>query len=343
MDARTVALARAPDLRVGRGLFEPFLRSIDGPFALVAQPEPLVSIDPVLVRRAAAVLEARTLEEEALDALVRDLPDVERIVGFGGGVAMDAAKYVAWRSERPLSLAPGIVSVDASVTNSVAVRRGGRVEYVGFVVADPIIADLDVISRAPPRLNRAGVGDLLSIQTGRVDWALGARAGRIAFDADADADAARVLEELYPLADDVADVTDRALEHVVRAYARVNAICLDVGHSGPEEGSEHYFAYAAEAHTGRSFVHGEIIGLGVVLMSWLQGAGQERAAAFLDRCQVAWRPEQLGFERATLEAILLRLPAFVREAGLPWSIIDEAPLGPSSVATAMASLERLTT
>jgi glycerol-1-phosphate dehydrogenase [NAD(P)+] len=341
MDVRTAERARAPDLRVGRGLLEPFLRSVEASFALVAQPEPLVGLDPALVDRAEAILEPSSLDETALETLVRNLPDVDRVVGLGGGVAMDAAKYVAWRSGRRLTLAPAIVSVDASVTNSVAVRRAGRVEYVGFVVADLIIADLDVISRAPARLNRAGVGDLLSIQTGRVDWALGASTGRIAFDAAADAAAARVLAELYGLADEVAAVTDHALERVIRSYAIVNALCLDVGHSGPEEGSEHYFAYAAEALTGRSFVHGEIIGLGVVLMSWLQHGDQAGAAAFLDRCQVAWRPEQLGFDHATLEAILLRLPAFVREAELPWSIVDERALDAATVAAAIGSLEHL--
>ena len=60
----------------------------------------------------------------------------------------------------------------------------------------------------------------------------------------------------------------------------MNALCLRVGHSGPEEGSEHYFAYAAEALTGRSFVHGEIVGLGVVLMSGLQGRDAARVATF---------------------------------------------------------------
>jgi hypothetical protein len=57
---------------------------------------------------------------------------------------------------------------------------------------------------------------------------------------------------------------------------------------------------------------------------------------------VAWRPGQLGFDHATLEAILLRLPAFVREAELPWSIVDERTLDASTVAAAIGSLEHLT-
>ncbi len=323
--------ASQPDLRVGRGILPAELTGPADRFALVSQPEPLAWLDPSISGRAAVTLMATSLDETALEAAADGLPDVDRVVGIGGGMAMDMAKFLAWKRGLPLVLAPSIISVDACVTNTVAVRRGDRVEYDGFVVAERIVVDLELIASAPARFNRAGVGDLLSIQTGRFDWALGARAGRVVFDDTADAAAAAILERLYGLADEVAGVTDRALEHIMRAYAEVNALLLAVGHSGPEEGSEHYFGYAVEARTGRSFVHGELIGLGVVLMSGLQGNAQARAIAFLDRCRVQWRPEQMGLDRATLEAVLTDLPRYVREAGLPHSILDEIELDEATV------------
>ncbi len=338
MDPLLLDRAKRPDLRVGRGNLAAEIGALSGSYALVSQPEPIAHVDGAVVAGAKATLMATTLEEAHLDRLVEDLAHAEHIVGIGGGVVMDTAKYLSWRSGTPLVLAPSIISVDASVTNTVAIRRNGSVEYDGFVVAEPIIADLELIATAPARLNRAGVGDLLSIQTGRHDWALGAKAGSIEFDAHVDAEAAAVLERLYGQAAQVAAVSFGALEHIIRAYVEVNALLLTVGHSGPEEGSEHYFGYAAEAHTGRSFVHGELIGLGTVLMSGLQGNDQGRAAAFLDRCGVEWRPHQLGLDPATMEAILLDLPRFVRAAGLPHSIIDESSLDPACVADLLGSI-----
>ena len=341
MDPMLLERAKQPDLRVGRGNLGAEIASLSGSYTLVSQPEPLAHVEGAIVAGAKATLTATSLEESHLARLVDDLAQTDHIVGIGGGVVMDTAKYLSWRSGTPLTLAPSIISVDASVTNTVAIRRNGTVEYDGFVVAEPIIADLDLIATAPARLNRAGVGDLLSIQTGRRDWALGARAGSVDFDAEVDAAAADVLERLYPMADEVASVTHQALEHIIRAYVEVNALLLTVGHSGPEEGSEHYFGYATEAHTGRSFVHGELIGLGTVLMSGLQGNQQERAAAFLDHCGVEWRPHQLGLDPATLEAVLLDLPRFVRAAGLPHSIIDESSLDPARVADLLGSIPAL--
>jgi len=338
MDRQMIERAKHPDLRVGHAILEAIVLGLPGSYALVTQPDPLAQVTEPLRNRARATLLVESLDETELERAAAGLPEVDHIVGIGGGMSMDAAKFVAWRHDTPLVLAPSIVSVDASVTNTIAIRRNGAVEYDGFVVAQPIVADLDLIATAPARLNRAGVGDLLSIQTGRFDWALGAKAGKIEFDAEIDAAAASVLEALYGMADEVAAVTDRALEHIIRAYVAINALLLDAGHSGPEEGSEHYFGYAAEAVTGRSFVHGELIGLGCVLMSGWQDNHQERAAAFLDRCRVEWRPERLALDEATLHEILIGLPAFVRRAGLPHSIIDEVSVDNDSVSRLLASI-----
>jgi glycerol-1-phosphate dehydrogenase [NAD(P)+] len=338
MDEWLLERAKHPDLRVGQGILTQAIDDLEGSYLLVSQPGPLANVAGQLVARARGSLMASSLDEEVLERLAAGLGAADYIVGIGGGVVMDTAKYLAWRAGRRLVLAPSIVSVDASVTNTVAIRRNGSVEYDGFVVAEAIIADLQLIASAPARLNRAGVGDLLSIQTGRFDWALGAQAGSVAFDPAVDAAAATVLEQLYQRADEVAAVTHAALEHIIRAYAQVNSLLLTVGHSGPEEGSEHYFGYATEAFTGRSFVHGELIGLGTVLMAGLQQNEQARAAAFLDRCGVEWRPEQLGLDRPTLEAVILDLPRFVRAAGLPHSVIDEASIDAGRVAGLLDAL-----
>jgi len=325
--AALVAAAMAVRVEVGRGLVPAILAPLPGPWILITQAEPLAALPPGLVARAAAVFEVDSLARADLEALVAKVPaGVATVVGLGGGMALDAAKWVAWRRDLPLILAPSIVSVDACVTNTVAVRDGGTIVYEGFVVADRIIVDTDIVGRAPTRLNRAGVGDLLSIHTGLFDWRLGAAAGRIAFDEDIAAAAAAVLDRTEALAPEIAAVSEAGVGGLVSMYAEVNALCLRAGHSGPEEGSEHYLGYSLEEITGRSFVHGELIGLGTVLMAALQGNDPARPARVLDACRVEWRPEEQRLARGLLLEALVGLPAFVRAHDLPWSIADEADL-----------------
>ena len=328
IDPTLLQRAMHPDLRVGRGILgrQGFL---PGSGVLLTQEGPLAALGPRDASRFARVVLVDTLEADALERRASELAGFDWVAGLGGGMTMDAAKHVAWRNERPLVLMPGSVSVDASVTNTIAVRRGRGVVYEGFVVADRIVADLELIERAPDRVNRAGVGDLLSIQTGLHDWRRGAAAGRIGFDAAIADRSAAVLERLYGLADEIAAGSDTGLEAILRGYVEVNELCLRAGNSGPEEGSEHYLAYQVEALTGRSFVHGEIIGLGVVAMARLQENDPARAIAFLDRCGVAWRPGggELALDRALLSEALGGLRDFVRSERLPWSVVDEADLG----------------
>ena len=320
-----------PDLRIGRGILVPLVEDLDGRLAMVSQPEPLASLPPAVLGRVDETVMVGSLAHADLDALEAGLPPIDRVIGFGGGMVLDAAKYVAWRREIPLILAPSVISVDAAVTNTIAIRRGGVVAYEGFVVAEMIVADLELLRTAPARLNRAGVGDLLSIHTALIDWRLGAAAGRIAFDSAIAGEAAEVLERLYGLVAEVARVSDVALEAILRAYVRVNELCLRVGHSGPEEGSEHYLGYRLEALSGRSFVHGELIGLGTVLMARLQGNDPDRVSGFLDRCGVAWRPADQGLDGSLLRDALAGLPAFARDHRLPFSILDDVDLGPPEI------------
>jgi glycerol-1-phosphate dehydrogenase [NAD(P)+] len=300
-------------------------------------PDPWALVDAHTRDRAAAVVLVESTNRDVLDLTEVALPPVDAVVGIGGGAAIDAAKYFAWKRGVRVISAPTAVSVDASVTNTIAVREAGSVVYVGFVVPE-VVVDLDLVQRAPRHLNRAGVGDLLSIHTASFDWRLAAAAGEANLDEHAAARAARLLDSLFAAAAAVRDVTDEALSFLVRGYIENNALCLAAGTAQPEEGSEHFWAYHLEYLARRSFVHGELVSLGVVAMSELQGNDPGRVRAFLDAAGVRYQPRDLGIARDHFARSLIDLPGYVRTMGHWHTVVDERPPDAAFVARLAASL-----
>jgi len=317
--------AMRPRLKFGRGILSE-LSSEWGKYVVVTQPPAWDRAKSMLSREPESVLFVKSMERKKVEAAEKRLPDSENIIGIGGGAALDMAKFVGWKRRIEPVLVPGIASVDACVTNAIAVRDKGKVHYIGFVLPRTIICDFKLMSGAPRHFNRAGIGDILSIHTGVFDWGLAAEAGEVEFIKGVARQAEALVDDLEEYAKDIHAVTDEALEFLIRAYAEENALCLKVGHPRSEEGSEHFFAYNVERLTGRNFVHGELVSLGVFLMSRLQDNQHERIKGILDKTGVRYQPRALGLKRKEVEKALLTLPVYVKEEDLFFSVINEKGL-----------------
>lgn len=268
-----------------------------------------------------------SMDHGTLDSLERRLAQVQVVVGLGGGQALDAAKYIAWRRHVPVMLAPTIVSADAAVTNTIAVREGQRVRYLGFVVADTIAVDLQIISAAPAQLNRAGIGDLLSIHTALWDWRMSGEG----YDEFVAARAAAILAELDSRMESVFALEEEALRFIMDTFVLENSLCLQVGSSRPEEGSEHYLAYNVEFVTGRGFIHGQLICLCTYAMAHLQQNRPDWVRAQLDRSGCRWRLRDLGISHDQFVQALVTVAEYAASEGFPPTVISLQRLTPEIV------------
>jgi len=273
----------------------------------------------------ATVVPAHEMELAKLDRDVERTADdgAEVVVGFGGGTALDTAKYLAWKRGLPLVQIPTITSVDAGFTDAIGVRCEGRVRYVGTIVPEEVVLDIDLIRSAPSHLNRAGIGDVVSCHTALHDWRAAVEAGAgIAWDDDAAALGEVLLDELDAMVADIHDVTPDGIRWLADCYRRIGAACVALGHSRFEEGSEHFWAYAYEHATGAHHVHGELISFAVVALSHVQHNDPEFAHRVVAQAGVRAHPDDLGITRQQFVDSLVVLRAYSHAEGLDVGVAD---------------------
>lgn len=271
------------------------------------------------------VVSAHDMEVAKLDRDVEDTADnrAEVVVGFGGGTALDTAKYLAWKRGLPLVQIPTITSVDAGFTDAIGVRADGRVRYVGTIVPEEVVLDIDLIRSAPAHLNRAGIGDVLSCHTGLHDWRAAVDAGQgVAWNTAAAELGEALLAELDSVIADIRECTPEGIRWLADCYRRVGAACAALGHSRFEEGSEHFWAYAYEHATGAHHVHGELISFAVVAVSHVQDNDAEFAHGVVSRAGVRAHPGDLGISRADFVDSLVGLRVYSQAEGLDVGVAD---------------------
>ncbi|MCB1152422.1 MAG: iron-containing alcohol dehydrogenase [Deltaproteobacteria bacterium] len=280
---------------------------------VLAAPEPWEMLEADWPNPPNAVATRIDMELSLLEMQLDALPRCEWVLGLGGGTALDAAKMYAWRTGAKLVLAPSILSVDAAFTKAVGVRVGHRVRYVGEVLPEHLLVDFDLLRRAPAKLNRAGIGDILSIFTALNDWQLAHEKLGERFDPAIAAESKSLLESLWTRAVDIREGDEVGLKLLSELFVAEVRLCEIFGNSRPEEGSEHYFAYCLESLTHGRYVHGELVALAVLLTGLHQGQDVAPVIRMLDEIGVEYRPGQVGVTRDEIRRTLLALPEYIAE------------------------------
>jgi glycerol-1-phosphate dehydrogenase [NAD(P)+] len=244
----------------------------------------------------------------------------EVVYAVGGGLAADAAKYVAARHNLPLVCLPTALTVDAFLTWASGVRRDGCVHYIETKPPDVLVIDFEVLGDAPSHLRGAGVCDTLSIATGSWDWrfahARGKNAPLMQYVPYADQIAQGILQGTFDCAEAAGRGDRDGLKQLLDCLALEVQLCNQLGHPRPEEGSEHYFAYSVENMMGKGLPHGDLVGPGIILIAALQGQDVQP----LKRALRAGGVPLNRIPEAVVYDTLRGLPAYAEQHGLPYGI-----------------------
>ena len=313
------------ELRIGNNSSKNIGKEI-GKFVVSTMEIPWSIIKNELGKSPEKLINVTSVELSWIEKQIEDLPDFDTIVGIGGGMAIDVAKYISWKLNKRLVSIPTILSVDAFTTPAAGVRNNHDVEYLGTATPNPLIIDYNILRTAPKELNIAGVGDLFSIHTASFDWNYANSKGKseYPFSDKAIEGGEKILEFIYNNIGSIRENNNNGLRAIVEAYISLNTICLPLDHFRIEEGSEHYLFYELEERLKRPFIHGNIIGLGIYLLSRLQNNDPKFITQMMNDSGLVYHPYSMNIQKKDLVNSLLNLKKFVRSKDKLWfTVIDD--------------------
>jgi glycerol-1-phosphate dehydrogenase [NAD(P)+] len=218
----------------------------------------------------------------------------DAVVGIGGGKTVDTAKYAATRWAMPMvsvatSLAnDGIASPVASLIND-----GIKGSY-GVHIPIAVIVDLDFVENGSDRVNRGGIGDVISNISALADWELGREVRGEPVDGLAASLARAGAEAMINHPGDMSDdgfVT--VLAEALISSGLAMAVC---GSSRPCSGGCHEIMHATDSLFPGAASHGELAGLGALFCTFLRGDERRfgQIADCLGRHQLPRTPADVG-------------------------------------------------
>ena len=208
-------------------------------------------------------LDAATALQEKLHARSYDA-----LVGVGGGRTLDVTKYAATRLGLPMVAVATNLAHDgiASPVSSLE-HAGGKGSY-GVSMPIAVVVDLDCVRAAPPRMQRAGIGDAVSNLSAIADWELASRKRGEPVDGIAVTFARTAAEAVLQRRDGIEN--DGFLTCLADALVLSGMAMAAAGSSRPCSGGDHEILHAVDRLFPGTSNHGELAGVGALFCTYLR-------------------------------------------------------------------------
>jgi len=235
-----------------------------------------------------------------VDAVRAQSAAANALIAVGAGTINDVAKYAAARDAKPYVVFATAPSMNGYTSANAAITIAGRKQTLPATLARGVFMDLAVLSAAPPRMIRAGLGDSLCRATAQVDWLLSHRL----LDTPYRRAPFALLEGDEPRLFDAPEALLKGDPAAMRALARtlvLSGIGMTMcGGSYPASQGEHlishYLDMRSEPGTPQN-LHGEQVAVATLTMARLQEAMVDAPAPVLRATQADERLLQNHFGR----------------------------------------------
>ena len=186
-------------------------------------------------------------DEETVERAVAEVGSERLLISVGAGTLTDIAKVTAQRTGSRHVAVQTACSINGFIADRSVLVIAGAKRTVVSRWPDMLIADSDILTAAPPRLNLAGVGDLSTVPNAVAEWQLAAWLGHgPAYDAAVVEQVLAAMPALPSLAQATRDAEPAGLADLARLLAGSGLSMGIVGSTAPASGSEHAVSHLLE-------------------------------------------------------------------------------------------------
>ena len=202
---------------------------------------------------------------------MEQLPDnCDYLIAVGSGTIHDITRYCAYTKGIPFVACPTAASVDGFCSSVAAMTWDGFKKTFTAVAPKIVIADLDIIAKAPVHLTRSGFGDMIGKFIALADWKIAhTLTGEYFCSAihDMTLDATKAVMES---AEEIKNGDTSAFEKLTYGLLMSGLAMQLLGNSRCASGAEHHISHFIEmqpkglnAHSDA--LHGEKVGVGTLI------------------------------------------------------------------------------
>lgn len=219
------------------------------------------------------ILDATNLHanEHGVDLLWNQLPvSTEFLIAVGSGTIHDITRYCAYRKGIPFVSCPTAASVDVFCSSVAAMTWEGAKKTLTAVSPKIVLADLNMISKAPLNLAKSGFGDMIGKYIALADW-------KISHIVTGEYFCHRIHDIMMEATDAVKQSSIGIAKGDVASYEKLtygllmSGLAMQMlGNSRPASGAEHHISHLIEMSpegigVSSDALHGEKVGVATLL------------------------------------------------------------------------------
>ena len=216
---------------------------------------------------------------------------IQYVLGIGGGRTMDYLKFISLKCKKVSIAIP--TSLATHVYASPKIHPLKPIADLGYTItidAEPAnlsildISLLEKLENEDIRLIRAGLGDILAFYTAVHDWKLAWKNNK----SDNNYYVETIIDIIINRLHDVN--YNNPLRNWWLQYIEMQVLLCNITDwvgSSPASGSEHLFANCIESISKDDLIHGEMVAIGVVLMSYFQNLNLKYLKEIIDNIGIS--------------------------------------------------------